>query len=61
VRDEAGHEIGRGLARYEAADAARICGLKSSAIEDAIGYTSGPMIHADDLALAVAHRDEAVG
>jgi len=61
VRDEAGHEIGRGLTRYEAADAAKICGLKSTAIESAIGYTSGPMIHADDLALAVAHRDEAVG
>ena len=61
VRDEAGHEIGRGLARYEAEDAAKICGLKSSAIEGAIGYTSGPMIHADDLALAVTHKDETVG
>jgi len=61
VRDEAGHEIGRGLTRYEAADAARICGLKSTAIEATIGYTSGPMIHVDDLALAVAHKDEAVG
>jgi glutamate 5-kinase len=61
VRDEAGQEIGRGLTRYEAEDAAKICGLKSAAIEAAIGYTSGPMIHVDDLALAVAHNEEAVG
>jgi len=52
IRDEAGHEIARGLVRYEAADALRICGLKSTAIEAALGYTSGPVVHADDLALA---------
>src|SRR5262249_7714551 len=52
VRDEAGREIGRGLVRYEAGHAARICGLKSEAIEAELGYTSGPLIHADDLALA---------
>jgi glutamate 5-kinase len=58
VRDEAGHEIARGLVRYEAADAERICGLRSDAIEGALGYTSGPMIHADDLAPAAAHPEE---
>ena len=52
IRDEAGHEIARGLVRYEAEDAERICGLKSDAIEAALGYTSGPLVHADDLALA---------
>ncbi len=52
IRDEAGHEIARGLVRYEAEDAERICGLKSEAIEAALGYTSGPLVHADDLALA---------
>ena len=52
IRDEAGGEIARGLARYEAADAERICGLKSAAIEGVLGYTSGPLVHADDLALA---------
>jgi glutamate 5-kinase len=52
VRDEQGGEIARGLARYDADDAARICGLKSEAVERTLGYTSGPMIHADDLALA---------
>lgn len=54
IRDEAGAEVARGLARYDAADAARICGLKSEAIEAALGYTSGPLVHADDLALG--HR-----
>jgi glutamate 5-kinase len=55
VRDEQGHEIARGLVRYEAADAERICGLKSDAIEGVLGYTSGPMVHADDLAISAAH------
>lgn len=52
VRDEAGREIARGLCRYDADDAGRICGLKSEAIEPVLGYTSGPLVHADDLALA---------
>lgn len=44
-------EIGRGLTRYDAADARRIAGLRSDAIEGALGFTAGPLIHADDLAL----------
>jgi glutamate 5-kinase len=52
VRDERGQEIARGLVRYEAEDALRICGLKSEAIEGVLGYTSGPLVHADDLAAA---------
>jgi glutamate 5-kinase len=59
IRDEAGGEIARGLVRYEAADAVRICGLKSEAIEAALGYTSGPLVHADDLALAARHEPAA--
>ena len=52
VRDGAGREIARGLCRYDAADAARILGLKSDAIEAALGFTNGStLIHADDLAL----------
>ncbi|MFN3512272.1 MAG: glutamate 5-kinase [Phenylobacterium sp.] len=51
VVSEAGREIARGLARYDSPDALRICGLKSEAIEGALGFTSGPVIHADDLAL----------
>ena len=44
-------EIGRGLARYEADDARKIAGLRSDAIEATLGFTAGPLIHADDLAL----------
>lgn len=54
VRDEAGVEIARGLIRYVDEHARRIVGLKSAAIEPTLGYTSGPMIHADDLALAAS-------
>ncbi len=59
ILDEAGHEIARGLVRYEAEDATRICGLKSEAIEAVLGYTSGPVVHADDLALAAHTRAQA--
>jgi glutamate 5-kinase len=52
VRAEDGRELGRGLVRYDAADAEKILGLRSDAIEAALGYTAGPMIHADDLAMA---------
>jgi glutamate 5-kinase len=52
IRDEAGREVARGLVRYGAEHAARICGLRSAAIASALGYTSGPLVHADDLALA---------
>jgi glutamate 5-kinase len=52
VRDGDGREVARGLSRYDAADAQRIIGLKSAAIEPALGYSAGPLVHADDLALA---------
>jgi glutamate 5-kinase len=52
VLDETGAEIGRGLVRYDAADAVRIRGLRTAAIEAALGYSEGPMVHADDLALS---------
>jgi len=52
VADETGREIGRGIARYDSGDADRIRGLKSDAIEAVLGFTSGPLIHADDLALS---------
>jgi glutamate 5-kinase len=59
IRDEAGDEIARGLVRYEAGDAARICGLKSEAIEAVLGFTAGPVVHADDLALGADARAQA--
>jgi glutamate 5-kinase len=53
VRDLEGLEVARGLCRYDAAEAGRIAGLRSDAIEAVLGYTSGPtLIHADDLALS---------
>ena len=52
VRDAAGREVARGIARYSAADAARICGLQSDQIGSVLGYDFAPMvIHVDDLAL----------
>lgn len=57
VRLGDGEEIGRGLARYDAAEAERICGLRSDAIEAVLGYTSGPLIHADDLAVLASRID----
>jgi len=45
-----GTEIARGLARYDAGDARKIKGLKSGAIEAALGYALGAaLVHADDL------------
>jgi glutamate 5-kinase len=53
VVDLSGREVARGLSRYDAADAERIMGLRSDAIEGVLGYTEGPtLIHADDMALA---------
>jgi len=49
VRGSDGRELAKGLIRYDADDAARIKGLRSDAIEAALGYVAGPMIHADDL------------
>jgi glutamate 5-kinase len=43
--------VARGLVRYDSADAHRIAGLRSDAIEAELGFTEGPMIHADDLAV----------
>ena len=53
IIDLAGAEIGRGVVRYEAAEAKQIKGLKSAEIEAALGYSAGAvLVHADDLALA---------
>ena len=52
IVDSTGAEIARGLARYDAADAVKIKGLKSSGIEAALGYVAGAaLVHADDLVL----------
>ena len=46
-----GRLLGQGLTRYDAADAARIKGLRSNEIEPVLGYPArGPLIHRDDMA-----------
>lgn len=53
IVNAAGVEVGRGLARYDAADAQRIKGLRSDAIADTLGYAAGAaLVHADDLVLS---------
>ena len=45
-----GREIARGLVAYDAADAVRIAGLKTTEIETVLGYEArSAMIHRDDL------------
>ena len=53
VRDVSGRELARGLVEYDAADARRIAGLRSDALEAALGWR-GPdeLIHRDDLVLS---------
>jgi len=53
VLDPSGREVARGLSRYDAAEAEKIMGLRSDAIEAVLGFTEGPtLIHADDMALS---------
>lgn len=53
IRDPEGRELGRGLAAYAQADAARILGRKSAEIADILGFEGGPeLIHRNDMALA---------
>ena len=52
VLDAAGAEVARGLAAYGATDAARIAGLRSDAVEAALGYRgAAALIHRDDMVL----------
>jgi glutamate 5-kinase len=52
IVDEAGVEIARGLARYDAADAVKLIGKKSADIAATLGYDAGAaLVHADDMAL----------
>ena len=50
--DESGSEVARGLTSYSSGDIKQIKGLKTSEIEDALGYKySDEVIHRDDLAI----------
>ncbi|MCF6125680.1 glutamate 5-kinase [Mesorhizobium sp. M7A.F.Ca.CA.001.07.2.1] len=54
-----GREIARGLVAYDAADAVRIAGLKTTEIETVLGYEArSAMIHRDDL--VVSHSGDQV-
>jgi glutamate 5-kinase len=53
-----GIEIARGLVAYDASDAIRIAGLRTSEIGQALGYEArGAMVHRDDLVMSGALRD----
>lgn len=52
IRSESGNEIARGLAAYDAEEAVRIAGRKSTEIYDILGYAGrSAMIHRDDMVL----------
>ncbi|MAU98796.1 MAG: glutamate 5-kinase [Fulvimarina sp.] len=47
-----GSEVARGIVAYDAGDAAKIAGLRSSAVSEALGYEArAAMVHRDDLVL----------
>lgn len=55
IIDTAGREIARGLVAYDAVDALRIAGKKTSEIETILGYQArAAMVHRDDLAMSQA-------
>ena len=57
VVTQKGREIARGLVAYDAGDAARILGLKSSEIEKALGFRGrDELIHRDDMVLMGGER-----
>ncbi|WP_372622375.1 glutamate 5-kinase [Falsiroseomonas sp.] len=52
VKDQAGHEVARGLSAYDAADALKIAGHRSEALEALLGWRGrDELIHRDDLVL----------
>jgi glutamate 5-kinase len=52
IRDADGHELGRGLANYDADDATKIAGHNSAEIENLLGTPGrAALIHRDDMVL----------
>jgi glutamate 5-kinase len=52
LKNASGADIGRGLAEYSGEEAARLVGLQSAQIEDALGYRGrAVMVHRDELVL----------
>jgi glutamate 5-kinase len=61
VVDADGHEVARGLVAYDAEDATRIAGLRSSEVAAALGYEGrSAMIHRDDLVMDPSVEQPAV-
>lgn len=59
VLDPEGREVARGLVAYDAPDAVRIAGLRSTEIEAVLGYEPrSAMIHRDDLVMRSPGRAE---
>src|SRR6185369_5165694 len=62
IVDPDGREIARGLVAYDAADAVKIAGLKSSEIAPVLGYAArSAMVHRDDLVVRAAAAEAAPG
>ncbi len=52
IRNETGHEVGRGLVAYAKTDAERIIGKRSAVITEILGFEGrAELIHRDDMAL----------
>ena len=52
IQDETGRELAKGLAGYDAVEAALIAGKKTTEIADILGYAGrGALIHRDDMVL----------
>ncbi|MES2529633.1 MAG: glutamate 5-kinase [Pseudomonadota bacterium] len=57
VRDEAGHEVARGLANYSSSEARMLCRKPSSEFERLLGYAAEPeMVHRDNMVLLAGNR-----
>ncbi len=55
IRERGGRILGRGLSAYDSADALKIMGRNSGAIEEILGYSGrAEIIHRDDMALREA-------
>ena len=53
IRDASGRDIARGLAGYDAEEAARIVGCRSDGIEAVLGYSGrAALVHRDDMVLS---------
>jgi glutamate 5-kinase len=52
IQDQSGHELAKGLAGYNAKEAALIAGKQSTEIEEILGYAGrGALVHRDDMVL----------